>query len=175
MKIVDLVGENKSEVEKKKIHLVSCLQDSKNRNGEAFFGEDGVFVNCSRNFDKITRVANNVHGGMDLILLERTDNNAIFLGYWNDGIAEPNNEVIDNFGEVKSKVPIELVSCLQSSYHSEAGVNFFYEMGGTYSLQTADSITRVSKNASNTRMDLIILNHGNGDAAWLGHWNDGVI
>jgi hypothetical protein len=76
--------------------------------------------------------------------------------------------------EVEKK-KIHLVSCLQSAASDKTGDNYFYEVSGGYSLKSANSVARVSKNASKTGMDLIIINKGCGDEIWLGHWNDGVI
>lgn len=75
------------------------------------------------------------------------------------------------------KNKIQLVSCLQSMPHKKTGDNFFLKSNGEWTLKWIGEgiIKRVSKNASDTGMDLIIINNGRGDEIWLGHWNDGVI
>lgn len=78
--------------------------------------------------------------------------------------------------EVEKK-KIELVSCLQSNPHEKTQDNYFYRIGGEYTLRFIGKkvIKRVSRNASDTGMDLIIISSERGDEIWLGFWNDGVI
>lgn len=88
MKVIDLTKIDLTEEPKslKKIELISCLKSFVDENGNPFFGSDKAYGGCFRNFEKIKLAARNVHGGMDLILLERGGLCCVFLGYWNDGV-----------------------------------------------------------------------------------------
>jgi hypothetical protein len=174
MKIIDLAKEEPDP--KKQIELLYCLKLDTAPKFETATVAGGYNASLPF-FDTVERVALKAWKDLDLISLARKEDEfkCFFLGHWNDGVALENNIVIDNFGEVKKKKPIELVSCLQSSPSDKTGDNYFYKTDGEYSLKNANLITRVSKNVSDTEMDLIILNHGRGNTAWLGHWNAGVL
>lgn len=80
MTIIDLTEEKQQEIEKKKIHLVACLQR------DSFHFYKSSYENVFGMYDKTTRICKNASGSMDLIILEKRGDKAIFLGYWNDGV-----------------------------------------------------------------------------------------
>jgi hypothetical protein len=74
-----ILKEGKKEPEKLK--LVACLQDS-----EKLFFYKSNWEGTLKAFDKAILLAESVCQGMDLIKLTRVGGQAIFLGYWNNGV-----------------------------------------------------------------------------------------
>lgn len=175
MKIIDLTEDDKQQeaMPKNKIELVSCLQSDLNYEGYHYFYNGSGYEWALKNANKVRRLVKNpAQKELDLIQVDRQ----IFLGRWNDGVGYPNNEVIDECGEQKAKIPIELISCLQESPDHRTGDNYFYKMSGFYGLKNAYSVTRVCRDVSNTGYDMIIVENSSGNKeGWLGHWNDGVV
>lgn len=85
--IIDLT---KNSPAAKPIELVSCLQRSRNRNGEHYFYEGRNYEGHLKSADKITRLSTLNLDNLEYDLIEtdtRGDKN-IFLGHWNDGFVE---------------------------------------------------------------------------------------
>ena len=71
------------------------------------------------------------------------------------------------------KVPIKLVSCLQSC-PDEDGKAYFENSNYDSCFKSFDEVIRVSKNA-HRGLDLVILKRDHYEAHFLAEWNDGVL
>jgi hypothetical protein len=84
--IIDKLAPAHNQVEKKKIKLVSCLQDKTNKDNEYYFYKSKYYPSSYTKIERITQI-NPPAGVFDVIACYTEDSKFpnLFLGHWNDG------------------------------------------------------------------------------------------